>query len=237
MSATVPRSELTEAIEVDAEVRRLARLLSIEITELDYLRTLGSEDLRTLREQVTAALFEANGVLARLAAATKLLPVSMIAGLSEKVFGPVLSARIAGLVEDERAVDIAARLPTDFLADLAVELDPRRVASILAQIPAETIAVVGKRLSDREEWIAMGTFLSDLPEDSIRAATREIDPRAMVHIALVLDEKSRLGRVLELVRPGVLDEIAAAAESEGLSEQLQALSVYLTPAQQAALPA
>ena len=237
MTTSVSGHSPGEQLEIDAEIQRLARLLKLSHDELDYLRELPSRELRALRDQVTARLFDSQGALVNLAAATRVLPVSLVASLSEKVFGAMLSARIAGLLDSDRAVDIAARLPVAFLADVALELDPRRVADILAKIPALTVAAVTRELVSRGEWVAISTFYGYLPRDSIRAAIAEADASALLRIALVLEDKAQLSAVLAVAPDGTLAAIAAAAESEGLAGQLRALSGYLSPEQQAQLPA
>jgi hypothetical protein len=236
MTTSSPGHISSEMLEINAEIQRLGKLLGISHAELEYLRRLPSTELRELRTQITSTLFDHQTVLAKLASATRLLPASLTASIAQKAFGPMLAARVAGLVDVDRAVDIASRLPVPFLADVATELDPRHVATILGRIPPATVASVATLLVAREEWVAMGTFYAYLPDDSIRAAIGEADPHALLQIAMVLDDKSRLAHVLDLAGPGTLAEITAAAEFEGLTDQLRALTVYLRPDQRAQLP-
>ena len=46
-------------------------------------------------------------------------------------------------------MDVAAKLPTEFLADVAVELDPRRASDVIAGMPAEQVAAVTRELTRR----------------------------------------------------------------------------------------
>jgi hypothetical protein len=88
--------------------------------------------VRRLRERATDRLFDADGhALQRIAAASKLLPAAVAAAIGQRAFGPLLCARIAGRLDPGRGVDLAARLPAEFLADVAVELDPRRAGEII----------------------------------------------------------------------------------------------------------
>jgi hypothetical protein len=92
-------------LEIRAEIIKLARLLGREPEGLEYLEQVPAADLRALREQITDALFSAHGhALGRLAAASKLLPIRVVSAIGERAFGPVLAARIAGLLEPERVV-------------------------------------------------------------------------------------------------------------------------------------
>ena len=236
MATSLQGRSPSERLEIDAEIQRVAKLLGVARTELEYLYELSAGELRELRNQITATLFDNQGILKRLASASRLLPASLVANLAEKSFGPMLGARIAGMVDPDHAVQIASRLSLPFLADLAGELDPRSVATILGKIPPATIAAVTAQLVAREDWISLGAFYGYIPDASISAAMAETDAHAMLHISLVLDDKSCLSHVIDIAGPERLSEVAVAAEAEGLGEQLRALSVYLTPEQQAKLP-
>ncbi len=112
-------------LEVEAEILKLARLLDRGPESLSYLDRVPLEDLRALRERITEVLFTAHeSTFRRLAAASNLLPVGLVASLGQNTFGPMLAARITGLLEPGRAVEVAARLPIDFLAQAVIELDP-----------------------------------------------------------------------------------------------------------------
>jgi hypothetical protein len=123
-----------------------------------------------------------------------------------------------------------------FLADVAVELDPRRVSTILGQVPPALVAEVTALLVARRQWVAMGAFYGYIPDASLLAAMAQTTPEALLQTALVLDDKARLSHVMDLAGAERLEAIGAAAEAAGLTEQLQALSIYLTPEQQAKLP-
>lgn len=145
----------------------LARLLRRDPTELEYLLEVPANDLAALRERVTDVLFDAHGqLLGRLAAASKLLPIGVVATIGERAFGPVLAARVAGLLEPSRAVEMAVKLPVAFLADIAVELDPRRASAVIGQIPASQIAAITPALISRGEHVTMGRFVGRLSPGS-----------------------------------------------------------------------
>jgi hypothetical protein len=128
-------SRAAELLQAHAEVMKLARLLGREPDELAYLERLAPDDLRTLRDSVTETLYDAHGsALSRLAAASRLLPASLTATIGQRAFGPLLSARLAGMLDTDRAVDVAGKLPAPFLADVAVELDPRRASDLIGAI-------------------------------------------------------------------------------------------------------
>lgn len=200
-----------------AEVIKLARLLRREPEQLEYLEQLDPGEIRRLREQVTDMLFEAHdATLQRLAAASKLLPIGLGAKIGQHAFGPTLSARISGMLDPGRAVDIAAKLPTEFLADIAIELDPRRASDVIAGMPAEQIAAVTRELTRRGEYVTMGRFVGHLSDEALSAAVPEIDDATLLRTAFVLEERDRIDALAELVGEERITRLADVAEREQL---------------------
>jgi hypothetical protein len=203
---------MSEALRSRAEVLILARLLRRDPAELEYLREVPADDVARLREQVTEVLFGAHGqALGRLAAASKLLPVGVVATIGERAFGPVLSARVAGLLEPSRAVEMAARMPVSFLADVAVELDPRRASEVIARIPPAQIAAITRELIARGEHVTMGRFVSCLRPAAIASAIAVMDDSALLGVAFLLESPDGLNELVELLPPermaGILDVV------------------------------
>jgi hypothetical protein len=193
----------------NAEIRKLARVLGVSPDRFGYLRDVPAADVRLLRDQMTSALFDAHlPALERMAGASKLLPSPILAKMAEKVFGPLLSARIAGLVEVSRGVDIAKRLSPGFLADVAAELDPRRAAGIIAGLPAPIVVTVAKELARREDWITIARFVDTLPESTIVSSLEVIPDKALPQVAELLDDPARVRHVLGLLPEHRLDAIS-----------------------------
>lgn len=228
---------MSEALEVRAELMKLGRLLRSESSqELDYLEPLTAAELRELREQVTDVLFNAHaGAVGRLVTASRMLPVSVVAQIGERVFGPTLSARVAGRLDPDRAVEMAEKLPVPFLADIAIELDPRRASEVIAKIPPDRIAAITSELTAREEYVAMGRFVGYLPSASIRAAVQAMDPRALINVAFVLENKARLPEVVDQLEPGRLEEMIRLAANSDLAAEALGLLDYLTEPQRVAV--
>ena len=218
---------MTNLLETRAEVEKLATLLDCDPDSLGYLEKCEPDDLRSLREQATDRLFDADRrVLQRIAAASRVVPVALVARLGEGVFGPLLCARVAGLLEPERAVDVAKRLPAAFLADVALSLDPRRVSDVIAQMPTDRIVAVARELLSRGEFVAMGRFVGYLPDEALVASTELFDGAAVLRIAFVLEGKDRLDHIVTLLSDQQLREMIIAADREQLwPEVLDVLSV------------
>ncbi len=190
----------TENYASQAEILKLARVLGSTPERLAYLERVDAAELQAFREQVTDTLFDANlAVLERMAMASKLIPGAVLAKIAEKVFGPLLCARIAGLVDVSRGVDVAKRLKPHFLSDVAAELDPRRASAIITRIPLDTVVAVAGELMRREDWITVGRFVGHLPDPTMRKCLDIIGDAALIRIAFVLDDKSRIDHVVGLL--------------------------------------
>jgi hypothetical protein len=215
----------TGAPQTRAEVRKLARILEREPDELSYLEQLSLRDLQALRDRVTDVLWSSDGnTLNRLAAASRLLPAAVNAAISERAFGPLLSARLAARLEPGRAVDVASKLSPSFLADVAIELDPRRASELIARIPPDRISDVTRELMRREEYVTMGRFVGHLSDEAIDAALAETDDRSLLRVAFVLEEKDRLEHLMGVLPEGRLAAIVqAAADNELWLEALDLL--------------
>ncbi len=208
---------MNSALEVRAETLKLARLLRREPEEFEYLEQIPAADLRQLRDQVTELMFTAQGTaLARLAAASKLLPVRVVATIGERAFGAVLAARIAGLLDPDRAVEMADTMPIEFLADVAVELDPRRASAVISRIAPARIAAVTRELLRREEYVTMGRFVGHLHDDAVRAAFDVLGDAALLRVAFVLEQKESLEHLISLLPAARRDSIVDAAATEGM---------------------
>jgi hypothetical protein len=208
---------MTDALRAHAEIVKLARLLQRDPAELEYLEQIPPDDIRQLREQITDVLFDAQGAaLTRLAAASKILPVGVVATIGQRAFGPVLSARIAGLLEASRAADVADRMPIAFLADVAVELDPRRASAVIGRIPPARIAEISHELVSRGEYVTMGRFVGHLDDEAVRAAISAMDDSSLLQVAFVLESKDGLEDLIAMLPPERLDSVIDAAGRDEL---------------------
>ena len=210
-------SRAADRLQSHAEVMKLARLLDREPDELAYLQPLAPGDLRALRDGVTETLYDANGSsLGRLAAASRLLPAGLTATIGQRAFGPLLSARLAGLLETDKAVDVAGKLPPPFLADVAVELDPRRASDLIASIAPALIGQVTAELVARREYVTMGRFVGHLSDGAIAAALATMDDEAVLRTAFVIEDRSQLSRLFAKLPKGRPAGIIAAAAADRL---------------------
>jgi len=198
--------------QADVEILKLARLLRTDPDEIAYLRDVDWQDIRDVREQASATMFEGDRQqLQRVASATKLVPSKITATIGERAFGPRLAARGTGLIEPSRAVDIAGHLPTPFLAEVAAQLDPRRASRVIAEIPARQIASITKELTQRGDHVTMGRFVGHLSEAALKAALQSVDDESLLHTAYVVESKGSLGALVEIIPDQRLHDILRTA--------------------------
>ena len=219
-----------------AEIMKLARLLRTEPAELDYLAKADARDLRKLRELATDRLYDADRErLERTAAASKLLPNALVATIGHKVFGALLCARLSGLLETDKAIDVAKRLPPDFLADIAVEMDPRRASEVISGIPIEKIVAAAAVLATRGETVAMGRFVGHLKPPALAACVATLDAETILRTGFVLEERARLDQIVALMPEDRLRELVLAAVEHGIEDEARDLFTALGKRQAARL--
>lgn len=219
-----------------AEIAKVARLLRVEEEELSALAAAPEEDVRRLREQVTDRLFDGEGRrLQRIAEAARVLPVPLVAKLGRRVFGPLLCARLAGLLDPARAVDIATRWPDEFAAAVAAEMDPRRASAVVAAMPTERVISIAGIFAREGEYVAMGRFVGQLDPGALRACVAAIDEESILRTALVLEGARRIDELVAGMADERLAALAEVAAAEGLEEELGHLRAGLSKAQRARL--
>jgi len=215
-------------LERRAEIVKLSRVLGVTPEQLAYLEPASPEDLRELREQATDALFEGDNRFNKLAFVSTMIPSPIAAKIAHWALGPLLSARVTGLLDPGKAVALAKRLPADFLADIAVELDPRRAREVIERMPAKTVADIAGELAARGEEVAMGRFVGYLGDDAITASMERIDDPSLLRIAFVMEGKERFDHVLGLLPEERLADVLNAAERERLWPEALDLLSHMT---------
>ena len=180
-----------------AEILKLARFLDVAPGQLDMLDPVPSDAIRRLREQATEQFFASDeAFFRRVVSASRLLPISLLTVVAEKVLGPMLSARVAGQMDVDRGVGIAERLPTDFLATLCLSLDPKHTRDLIRAMPEARIRDVARELAAREEYVTMARFVDILDTRVIAGVIEEIDDSGLLHSAFFAENRARLEEIM-----------------------------------------
>lgn len=216
------------ALATQAEVLKLARLLGAEAKDFAFLESHDALAIRTLREQMTAQLYDdGKGLLQKVAMATKLTPTGISAVIAEKALGPLLCARVASLLPADKAIDISRKLGAPFLAEVCLHLDPRRTRDIIRGTPIEQIVAVSKILQAQKEYVTMARFVDALTREAIQAviaATPDEEP--LLRTAVFVENPAVHNELVGLMpRPRLKSLIAkAAADAELWAAALSLMS-------------
>lgn len=209
-----------------AEREKLAQALGCDEAQLDCVGPLDVTTLRALRHAISSALFDRHASrFKRLADSTRLLPNKIVAVIAEKAIGPVLAAQIAGLVDPKDAVDLSARLPIDFQADICIALDPRRAGPMLRAMPPEHVVTVALELQRRGAFITMARFVDDLDDAQIRAVAQRMSSQALLQVGFYVESAQRLEQLIGLLPVTLLDGTLEAAVADGGALWPQAVAI------------
>lgn len=213
-----------------AETARLARVLGLEGPEaLAFLSEVPAAELRRYREDMIDLLFEGDqAAFQRLARAARLVPPRTAALIGERALGPLLCARVTGLVEPTRAAQIACHFSVDFLARVAAELDPRRAVEVITAMAPDTVGAVAAAMAQAGEHVAMGRFVAYLDRAAIAACAARLDDADLLRVSLVLEGEERLDVVAEVLGAHRTSALLAEAGALGLAEEASELLGHLS---------
>ncbi|MGW0662167.1 hypothetical protein [Streptodolium elevatio] len=206
-----------DTLRTRAEVEKIARFLDADTERLAFLAALPASEVRRFREQVTAGLFDNQpDMLDRIAKATKLVPTSIAATISQKALGPKLAARVAGRLEPARAADIIEKLPIGFVADSCAHLDPRRVRDLVERLHEDTVVRIGVVLAKKGDYITMGRFVGHLSDPALRRILDQVADDVVLHVGFFVDMPERLDHIVGLMAPDKLADVVRAASDGAL---------------------
>lgn len=208
---------MTVAVEQQAELQRLARVLGVRPKELGFLDGAAPADVRALRDTVADELFERHRrSFERAVALAGRLPAPLTATLAQRAMGPVLGARAAALLAPGDAADLAGRLPPAFLADVAEHMDLRKAGPLVAGIRPETLRETAAELRRREQWVVLGMFVGHIETDVLAPLLEVLDGEALLRTALVVEHAECLDGVLAVLPDSRLDDVLEAAHRHDL---------------------
>jgi hypothetical protein len=219
--------------EARAEIVKLARLLGLDGADsLSYLRGVSAAELVAYREAVIEALYdEGRDQLQRAADAAKLLPARVLAKIGERAFGPLICARLAGLIDARRAAEIAEHFSIEFLAQLAAELDPRRAVDVLSLLPRDRVVAIALAMAARGEQVAMGRFVAHLDKRTLGECIEGLSDEDVLRVAFVAEGSRPQSRVFDAAGVVRIRGVIAAARGAGLGEEAEFFLHRLSPSQ------
>lgn len=202
------------SLDLDAERRKLARLLGVDAEALHYVDALAAADVRQLRHTVEAHIFDRGAKRFRgLAKSTKLLPNKVNALIAQRALGPRLAAQVAGLLEPKTAVALADQVSLEFRADLCGYLDPRRAGDVLRAMPLNIVLPTSAELVRRHDYMTMARFVDDLKPEQIAAVSAELDAVSMLWTGFYVESGRSLTQLITMLSDAqIVATMHAAAE-------------------------
>ncbi|MFI4978186.1 MAG: hypothetical protein ACHP93_06505 [Solirubrobacterales bacterium] len=217
------RASESRASESRAETAKLGRLLGVEdLQALAFLLPVPARELRDYREAVTDLLYDDDReLLQRAADASRLLPARTLAAIGERALGPLICARLSGLLDPRRSVEVSDHFTVDFLARLAAELDPRRAAEVVSAIATDTVVAVSLAMAANREHVAMGRFVAYLDEAALSRCVEALGDEHLLRVVFVMEGDERLTSVFEMIGAERAARMLAAAHESGLVEEAE----------------
>ncbi len=214
--------------DLEPERIKLATVLGLDTSALPDLSPLNSFQVRRLRQGLSDAIYLRHRTnYARLAKLSKLLPVKLTAKLTETALGPELAAGVTCELEPARAAKISLKLSTAFLAQLSIHLDPGRAGDVLAALAPEVIVAVARELASMQAYVTLARFVASIRPATLAAVIAELDDRTLHHVGLLIEQRDRLGHVLELLPIERRINLLRIVDSEGAWPQTLALLSHL----------
>ena len=219
---------------VQAELQKLAHQTGVTPQDLEFLAGLPAADLRALRSQIAEALFQADRhYFVKVAGLSKTIPAAVAAKVTEFALPPLIAARTAELLEPAKAADLVGRISGTYLAQVAAAMDPSRSPHVIEKIPPDKIALVGRELAAKQEWVVIGGFVSYVTSAGLRATVAAFTGEQLLRIGFVLEDTSRLAEITAMLTDKQVDELLRAAADHDLWRELDEL-VGTIDAEQAA---
>ncbi|MFJ9370905.1 hypothetical protein ACIRRA_41745 [Nocardia sp. NPDC101769] len=199
------------------EMILLARTLCVPVERLAYLADLPDEELRAFRKQVSKALFDANSHgIARLARVSGIVPVAVMANVAQRSRSALFVASFARVLDLSKAVGVAQRLRPPLLAEVAAELDPAEVRTIVGALPPALIVNVAVELQARADWMTLANMVGHLPWETVARALAELGDVALVQTSNLVGDAALRNLLVELTPVERIAGLVAAVAEHNL---------------------
>lgn len=189
---------------MNTDLQLIAHRLNLPTTALAKLDTLPATQLEKLRQQVEHRLSQTGrGTYQKLAGASKILPAGINAKVAERVFGPAMTAGMAGLLEPKSAAKIASKLSPNFIADLVPHLMGNAYIDIMALLPNALIQQVVNILDQRSEALMLATLVDGLPPPTTAQLVQQISDSTLQKVLPLCRKPETIANALACLPPAV----------------------------------
>lgn len=221
-----------------AEQVKLELLLETETNSLAFVSEQDALDTRAFREQAAEFFYNRQqDAFHRLASMSKLLPIKMSAKLATSLMGPVLSAGIACELPLDKAVKLADKLPTHFLAKLSLYLDPKRATPIISAVSEDHIVAVAEELNKRKAYVTLARFLASIKQTALNRIIDNTgeDGESLLKTGMYVEDKTHLDMLVRHLSEPQRRALLAAADELELWPEALSMVPHLKPDMQVTL--
>jgi hypothetical protein len=202
-----------------AEIIKLARDLSTDPEQLQYLAGVEASAVGELRRAIDAARFNRlRPQLLRLAGTVNLLPTGVTARIAKATIGPALSGRVASVLPLATAIKFVAHYDAAYLARIAPTLEPASGSAIIASVAPELAVEVAVELMRAAEFPTLGRLLSVVSRAVVDGLIARADPIQLLLLAYFADDHQLLDEILAAQADTVLAQVVVAAQPRYLIE-------------------
>ncbi len=181
------------------ELEKIAYLLETSSDELQFLQSLSSIELDSLKQKIESSIYkEKSEVWEKLAKVSKFLPNFINAKIAEDILGANLTANLTYHLQINDALSISTFFSISFLSEVAEVLIPSKVKELIAKFPNSKIILIINLLEKKEKYYTMANFVEYLPLDKLKTLATEINSElTLIKISTFVSKKERLALLIE----------------------------------------
>ncbi len=163
-----------------------------ERSRYDFLARLTPEEQHQLARMIKERVDDEAGVVVSIMAiVSRFVPAFISAQFADKM-EPAVVARISDKVSVGKAIAIGKRLEPEFLAEVAVYQDPKKVTAVVEGLPDEDLTKITRILFDRGEYRIVAGFSDGLSPEKLRSVAEKInDPATLIEIARYMKNRDK----------------------------------------------
>ncbi|MFZ5562591.1 MAG: magnesium transporter MgtE N-terminal domain-containing protein [Thermodesulfobacteriota bacterium] len=174
----------------------LESILAADRSQYEFLARLTPAEQKELARLIKKRVDEEAGVVVSIMAIASRIVPAILSAQFAKSMEPATVARISDKVSVKKAIAIADHLDADFLAEIAVYQDPKKVTAVVEGLPDKKLIDITEILFLRKEYRVVARFSDGLtPEKLKRVAEKINDPATLIEIARHMQNREKVATV------------------------------------------
>lgn len=186
---------------VQAEIIKLARILSVPEQQLAFMQVLAPENLRQFRFAILELLqSQQKSRFRHLATWVNWLPRWISIFWVKHFLEPFIVAQIAVYLSTESSYRIAKHLPAKTIAAIAVYLDPRLARELLSYLTTHQITDITQVLLEQRDFVTIGRFVSMLSDAVLQDVAQIVENESdLLEIAFYIESREQIDHLVHVL--------------------------------------